>query len=291
MKIGIAGTGKMGAAMTQRLAGLGHSLTVWNRTPDKAKALESLGAKVAPSPAALAADSEIVISILSDAAAVDKVYDAFAAGDLKGKLFIEMSTVRPEVHRKMAEKVKARGGAYVDCPVSGTVGPAKEGKLFGFAGGADGDIARAKLVLDQLCRRLEHVGPVGAGASVKLAINLPLLVYWQALSEALALCKPLELDPSRLMDIFGDTSGTPQMLKVRGPVIAGALGGKENTNITVDIDTLRKDLREMVAETRALGRSAPAAEGALAAFDEASRAGHGARDCSSIPQVWLSQAK
>jgi 3-hydroxyisobutyrate dehydrogenase len=95
----------------------------------------------------------------------------------------------------------------IDCPVGGTVGPALGGKLFGFAVGDAGGVARANSILDQLCRRVEHVGAVGAGASMKLAINLPLLVYWQSLGEALALCKPLDLDPARLVDILSDTRG------------------------------------------------------------------------------------
>ena len=78
-----------------------------------------------------------------------------------------------------------------------------------------------------MCRRVEHVGPVGAGASMKLAINLPLLVFWQAFGEALALCRPLGLDPARLVDIFADTSGGPNVLKGRGAVLAAALQGKD----------------------------------------------------------------
>ena len=86
------------------------------------------------------------------------------------------------------------------------MGPARDGKLFGLVGGDDADVARLRPVLDQLCRRVEHVGPVGSGARLKLAINLPLLVYWQSLGEALALCKPLNLPPERLVDIMADTS-------------------------------------------------------------------------------------
>jgi 3-hydroxyisobutyrate dehydrogenase len=116
-------------------------------------------------------------------------------GDIQGKLFIEMSTVRPQTEKQLAAKARALGAAFIDCPVGGTVGPAREGKLLGFVGGDADDVARARPLLEQMCRRVEHVGPVGSGASMKLAINLPLLVYWQALGEALLLCKPLGLDP------------------------------------------------------------------------------------------------
>jgi 3-hydroxyisobutyrate dehydrogenase len=286
MKIGIAGTGRMGAAMAGRLAGLGHDMTVWNRSADKARAL---GLKLADSPAALAGASEAVISMLGDAAAVETVYAQMLAGDVKGRLFIDMSTVRPEASRKIDALVKRKGGAFVECPVGGTVGPAKEGKLFGFAGGEPADVARARPILDQLCRRVEHVGPVGAGASMKLAINLPLMVYWQALGEALSLIKGLDLDPERVVSILSDTSGAPTMLKNRGPSIAAALAGKETGAVSVNIDTMKKDLSEMVEEARSLGWSAPVTEAALRAFARASKAGLGAKDCVMLPVDWSSK--
>jgi 3-hydroxyisobutyrate dehydrogenase len=286
MKIGIAGTGRMGAAMAGRLAGLGHDMTVWNRSADKARAL---GLKLADSPAALAGASEALISMLGDAAAVETVYAQMLAGDVKGRLFIDMSTVRPEASRKIDALVKRKGGAFVECPVGGTVGPAKEGKLFGFAGGEPADVARARPILDQLCRRVEHVGPVGAGASMKLAINLPLMVYWQALGEALSLIKGLDLDPERVVSILSDTSGAPTMLKNRGPSIAAALAGKETGAVSVNIDTMKKDLSEMVEEARSLGWSAPVTEAALRAFARASKAGLGAKDCVMLPVDWSSK--
>jgi 3-hydroxyisobutyrate dehydrogenase len=285
MKIGIAGTGRMGAAMAGRLAALGHEVSVWNRSAEKARAL---GLSVAATPQALAGRCEVVISMLTDAAAVEGVYQDLLSSNVGGKLFIEMSTVRPEVQKRLSEKVKARSASLVECPVGGSVGPAKEGKLFGFAGGETADVARARPILEQLCRRVEHVGRAGAGASMKLAINLPLLVYWQALAEALVLCKPLGLDPERAMSIFGDTSGAPMMLKNRAESIAAALAGKD-VPVSVDIDTMAKDLREMAAEGKSLGGRMPVTESALACFEEASRAGLGARDCTLLPARWVSR--
>src|SRR3989441_679075 len=266
MKIGMAGTGRMGAAIAQRLAGRGHRVTVWNRTADKARAL---GLDVADSATRLAGVSETLISILTDAAALESVYGQLLAGDVKGKLFIEMSTVRPETEKRLAEKVKAKGAAFVECPVGGTVGPAKEGKLFGFAGGEAADVARARPLLDQMCRRVEHVGPVGAGAAMKLAINLPLLVFWQAFGEALSLCEPLGLDQARLMDIFAHTSGGPHLAQGRGPAIATALAGKDPGGATFNVDSIRKDLRTMLEEARALGRELPVTQRAQECFDRA----------------------
>jgi 3-hydroxyisobutyrate dehydrogenase len=283
----------MGAAIAQRMLSVGHEVTVWNRTPDKTRTLAAAGARVAPTPAALAAACEAVITILTDAAAIDAAYhakDGLLSGNVAGKLFVEMSTVRPETERKLAEKVRAKAAALVECPVGGTIGPAREGKLFGFVGGNAQDVARAKPLLDQMCRRAEHVGPVGAGASMKLAINLPLLVFWQAFGEALALCRPLGLDPARLMDIFADTSGGPNVLKNRGPVLAAALQGKDTGPVTVDIDAMRKDLRTMIEEAGALGTRLPVTSSALECYDEASRAGMGKGDITGIPVRWMNKA-
>ena len=294
MRIGIAGIGKMGSAIATRLTGLGHEVHVWNRTAEKARALVAAGGKVAATPRELATSVEVVISILTNAAALDATYggnDGLLAGDVAGKLFIEMSTVRPHTEQALAAKVAAKGAAMIECPVGGTVGPARDGKLFGFAGGDATDVARAKPLLDQMCRRVEHVGAIGAGASMKLAINLPLLVYWQALGEALVLCKPLGLDPARVIDIFSDTSGGPNVLKVRGPAIAAALKGQDTGAITFDIDSIRKDLQTMIEEGTSLGGTLPVTARALECFDQASREGMGKGDATLLPVRWLKQVR
>jgi 3-hydroxyisobutyrate dehydrogenase len=280
----------MGAAIAQRLLGLGHEVTVWNRTAEKTRPLAASGARVAATPARLAAASETVITIVTDAAAIDAAYlgkDGLLAGDVAGKLFIEMSTVRPETERALAKKIRTRGAAMVECPVGGTVGPAKDGKLFGFVGGEATDLARARPLLEQMCRRIEHVGPVGAGSSMKLAINLPLLVFWQAFGEALALVRPLDLDAARLVDIFGDTSGGPTALRNRAAALTAAIQGEDTGSITVDIDAMRKDLRTMVEEAKALGTQLPVTSRALECYEQASEAGLGKGDITGIPVRWM----
>lgn len=290
MKIGIAGTGRMGAAIAQRLIGLGHELVVWNRTAEKTKTLASAGAKVAASPSQLAAASDTIITILTDAAAIDASYrgrDGLLSGGISGKLFVEMSTVRPETERALAADIRNKGAALVECPVGGSIGPAKDGKLFGFVGGDPADVARARALLETICRRIEHVGPVGSGASMKLAINLPLLVFWQAFGEALALCRSLGLDAARLVDIFADTSGGPNVLKTRGPALTAALQGRDVGVVTVDIDAMRKDLRTMVEEARSLGAELPVTARALECYDQAAGAGLGKGDITAIPVRWM----
>ena len=293
MKIRIAGTGRMGEAIGFRLMDLGHELAVWNRTVDKTKALAGAGAKVVASPMALASAVDVVITILTDDKAIDALYQGkqgLLFGNVTGKLFIEMSTVRPEVEIALGAKVKQTGAALVECPVGGTTGPAREGKLFGFAGAADADMARARPLLESLCRRLEHVGPVGAGSRMKLAINLPLFVYWQALGEALLLCRPLNLEPERLLSIFADSSGGANVLKVRSSMIAAQLAGKDPGPVNFAVELVCKDLKTMIAEAKSLGGTLPAAATALKCFEEAARSGLAAKDQSVLPANWAKRA-
>jgi 3-hydroxyisobutyrate dehydrogenase len=289
MRIGVAGLGKMGSAMAARLAEAGEEVVVWNRTRERA---EATGLDVADCPCELAEQVETVITSLFDDAAVESVYRGPHGLHEKasGKLFVEMSTIRPGTQERMAQAVRAAGGAYVECPVGGTTGPARSGKLLGLMGGEEADVTRARPVLDLLCRRVEHVGPVGAGASAKLAINLPLAVFWQAFGEAVGLIKHLNIDPEHLVELFADTSGGANVLKVRGPAIAKALAGGDPGGPTFDVDSIRKDLRTMIAEAESRGFELPVAARTLGAFDEAAQAGLGKKDCSLLPAFWAAKA-
>ena len=292
MHIGIAGTGKMGSAFTKRLLGLDHTVTVWNRTPARAQPLLDGGAAWADTPAQLAGQVDMVITMLTDEAALDAVYGGAggllsnAGGD---RLFIDMSTVKPAKQQEIGAHVAAAGATYLECPVGGSVGPALEGKLLGFVGGSEAALARARPVLELLCRRVEHVGPLGAGATMKLAINLPLMVYWQTLGEALSLVQPLGLDPKRVIDIFSETSGGPNMLKARGAVIAQALSGAGGVPVSVPVATMRKDLQAMLDQGALQHASLPLTALALQCFDRAAGAGLDAADCTQLPVWWLGE--
>jgi 3-hydroxyisobutyrate dehydrogenase len=289
MNIGIAGTGRMGAAIAQRLLGLGHSVRVWNRTREKASALEKDGAIVAQTPSALARDSEVIVSMLTDAAAIEHTYhgpEGLLAGEVQGRTFIEMSTVRPDTERALAARIAAKGAALIECPVGGTVGPAREGRLLGIVGGAPEDVERMRPLLDGLCRRWEHLGPIGAGAAGKLAINLPLMVFWQSFGEALALVQHLGIDPERLVDLFADSSGGPNVLKARGMALAEELAGAYTGPVAFDIDSMRKDLHAMIEEGNSLGYPMPMTSQALACFDALAGAGLGAKDSVVVPVHW-----
>ena len=293
MEIGFCGTGRMGAAMVQRLMDQGHRLTLWNRSADKLKPLVERGARAAKTPAETAAGCDVVITMLTDARAVEAVYDGpqgLLSGAAKGKLFIDMSTVTPETITKLGARVRGKGAALVECPVGGTIGPARDGKLLGLAGGEAADFARAKPILDQLCRRVDHLGPNGAGAAMKLAINLPLIVYWEALGEAISLVRNLGIAPAKLMEIMSESSGGTNALKNRAPKLVTALEGG-TPDVGFDIDGMRKDLRTMAELAATLGIELPAAATALQSYDAAARDGWGGRDGSSLVAWRAAQAR
>jgi 3-hydroxyisobutyrate dehydrogenase len=289
MRIGIAGFGKMGAALAARLQETGEDVRIWNRSRAKAQAS---GFPVDDSPRHLAQNSEIVISTLYDADALTSVYhgaDGLLAAAV-GKLFVEMSTVAPATQQALAAAVKQAGGAFIESPVGGTTGPARAGQLLGLAGGETSDVERARPVLEKLCRRIEHMGPVGAGATAKLAINLPLIVFWQSFGEALALIGHLGKEPAWLVQLFSETAGGPNVLKVKADAIAATLAGNEDVAPTFDIDAMRKDLRTMIAEGDAVRISLPVTAQTLLALDEASAAGLGNHDCAYMPAYWAKKA-
>jgi 3-hydroxyisobutyrate dehydrogenase len=265
---------------------------VWNRTPEKAKAVT--GATTAASPRELAQNNEVVISILTDAAALDAVYNGtpgLLRGDVAGKLFIDMSTVLPAAEVALAGAVRGKGAAFVECPVGGSTGPARQGKLIGLIGAERVDAARARPILEQLCRRLEHAGPVGSGSVLKFTINLPLMVYWQALGEALAMARSVALDPERLMDLLSDTSGAANVLKVRAPGIASMLKGGSAGAVTFDVDSAIKDMQSMLAEAKSRGIDLPLVERTLACYQETKQQRSGNAEISTVSVYWADRAR
>jgi 3-hydroxyisobutyrate dehydrogenase len=279
----------MGSSIAQRLMSVGHDVAVWNRNATKMLPLTEAGASAFASPAELVENCEAVIVMLLNDTASDAVYrgrNGILSATLEGRLVIDMSTVRPDTMRAVGASVSQQGAAFVECPVGGSVGPAKEGKLFALVGGEQADIARARPVLEQLCRRIEHVGALGSGATLKLAINLPLLVYWQALGEALTICKPLNLSPDRLIDILSDTAGTPTAMKGRGTVIAKVLGGAPPGEAAFSLSAAKKDLATAVQFARSIHAELPVAASALTCFEEAEAAGLGDTDATTVATRW-----
>ena len=256
MHIGIAGVGRMGANMGLRLIETGNKLTVWNRSAEKIKPLADAGAAVAKTPAELAAAVEAVITILTNAAAIDEVYhgpQGLLSGDVKGKLFIEMSTVPPEVAGRARREGARQGRGLRRMPGrrqhrAGAAGQAarQHGR------GARRCRARATDPRSALPAR-QHAGPVGTGAVLKLAVNLPLMIYWQALGEQLAVCKELKIDPAELLDFLSETSGAATVLKQRMEGIVAKLKDKPWNISTFTLDNGIKDVNAMLEQGRSSG--------------------------------------
>lgn len=294
MKIGVAGLGAMGAAIAARLMEVGHQVGVWNRGADKAQPLAVAGATVAATPAALAETCEAVITMLTDGAAIDAVYagsSGLLSGNVKGKLFIDMSTVAPKVPLDLAAKVRTTGAAFVECPVGGSTAPARQGKLLGLMGAEPADAVRARPILEQLCRKVEHCGPVGTGAAMKLAINLPLMVAWQAYGEAFAIARTVGWEPKRLLDLFVESNGANNALKMRADMVVTMLEGRDPGATTFSIANGVKDLRTMVETGEAFGADMRATKAALSGFEDAVAHGNGGQDGARMAVYWAGRNK
>jgi len=282
MRVGVVGLGKLGRAMAERLVEAGFDLMAWNRSRKPGAELGPLAGRVADSLEALARHAETLVIVVRDDAALDAVAATLVAQDLAGKTIIQMSTVHPDTAIRAGARLGQAGAAFVDAPVSGTVGPAREGKLLILAGAEPDDLARARPVLDALGRRTAHVGPVGHGSVMKLVINQILGVYWEALAEALALGRMSRLDLSVMLDAIMDSAVGLPMLAGKRAFIEGRGG-----DVAFDLAGVRKDqvLIERLARER--GLPTPATAGTLAMVTAATAAGYGDRDVADLTRFWL----
>ena len=284
MLVGVCGIGCMGAALAERLIETGHNVGVWNRTTSNCERLKAIGATVADRPAKLAEISEVTLVIVANDTAQAAIYngpDGLAAADLSGRIVIDMSTVSQAASQWAAELIASASGLFLECPIGGTVAPAKAGKLLGLAGGDAATFDRAKPLLDQLCRRVEHVGPVGSGAAAKLAINLPLAVYWEALGEALSIAVAGGVPKELAMDLLGDSSGAIAVAKARMPTVVEAITSDDPAPPAFDIASMTEDLGLMVEAAEKSGVSAPVAMAARGAYEQSSEGGWAGRDAAT----------
>ncbi|KQL44848.1 6-phosphogluconate dehydrogenase [Brevibacillus choshinensis] len=276
MKIGWIGLGNMGIPMARNLLAADYELSVWNRSPEKAEPVLALGAKSATTLAQLVDESDILFTMVSDDAAVKAVYDGpggilAAAG--KGKLAVDMSTISPDTSRFLAARCQEVGIRFLDAPVSGSVGPAKEGTLVIMVGGEKSDYEQAKPMLDKLGKVALHLGPNGAGTSAKLAINLLLGITVQGVSETLLFARSLGISTEQMLNIISESAvGTPLVRGKAASILA------DDYPAAFALKHMAKDLR-LASEA---GVSTPLAESANASYRHALENGLGDLDLMAI---------
>jgi 3-hydroxyisobutyrate dehydrogenase len=208
-RLGFIGLGAMGGRMAQRLLAAGYDLTVHDRNPARAHPLEQAGAKFAPTPKQVAAVVDVVLSSLTDDAALEDVMfgtQGALAVARPGTVFIEMSTVSPGASSRLHEAASTRGVAVLDAPVSGSTPQAEVGQLVILVGGKEEVYRRCLPILNLLGKQPFYMGPAGSGAATKLCLNTLLGLGIQALAEAIALGLRSGLDRERLVHILGETA-------------------------------------------------------------------------------------
>jgi 3-hydroxyisobutyrate dehydrogenase len=202
MRVGFVGLGTMGGAMAANVARAGFEVSAWNRTPGRATGLGELGVRLAASPAAVAASSEIVVTIVSDTPDVEAVLfgDAgVASGAGRGSLVVDMSTISPSATRDFAARLAAQGVAMVDAPVSGGSEGAKKGTLSIFVGGDVAEVERARPILAAMGTTITHVGPIGAGQAVKAVNQVILAGAYLGVAEGIVLAIKAGLDVEQVV--------------------------------------------------------------------------------------------
>jgi 3-hydroxyisobutyrate dehydrogenase-like beta-hydroxyacid dehydrogenase len=235
MRVAILGTGKMGAAMARRLESSGHELTLWNRTRERAEAL-GVG-KVAATPAAAAENADVVISMLTDAAAVRAAYlgPSGAAKVARHQVFVDMSTAGPDLAKEIAPELERAGAQFVEAPVLGSIGAVASGTLVVLAAGDEAAIERALPVMQAL-GEVRRTGAFGSAASLKLVANSMLAGVTALAAELQAAGTAAGLEPE---DVFWAISRIAPVLNARK---AGLVEHRYEP-VTFALRDIAKDLR------------------------------------------------
>lgn len=279
-RVGFIGLGLMGAPMAANIARAGYPLTVYNRSADKARGLGELGAKLAETPSQVAADSDVVITMLSDAAAVEQVLrgeEGLLAGGRDGEVLIDMSTVSPEQSRSIAIEIESRGWRKLEAPVYGSTGPARDGTL-GIMAGGDEDLFREQQdLLSVMGKDVFYMGPMGAGTVTKLAFNLMVAAQVASLGEAVALAAKGGVYPRQFGDVLLKTAVASDLVKRKlGNVVAGDFAP------AFPLKHMHKDLGLMVDTGHAIGVSLPGTGAIHELFTAAAARGYSDQDAIAI---------
>ena len=222
--IGFIGLGVMGSRIVKRLLDAGHSVTGYNRTKSKAQWLLDAGMKWGDSPQAVAKAVDVVFTMVSNTSALQAVTggsDGLLAGLRPGAIFVDMSTVSPEVIRSLAAQVTSKGAQMLDAPVSGSVTTLEEGKLSIMVGGDPASFERVQPILLDIGPKVTRVGGNGLAVSMKIATNLSLAVQMLAFSEAVLLAEKSGIARETAVEVLLNSVIASPMVKYRGPFVMG----------------------------------------------------------------------
>jgi 3-hydroxyisobutyrate dehydrogenase/2-hydroxy-3-oxopropionate reductase len=280
--IAIVGTGRMGSAMARALARAGHDVIVQNRTRSSCEALAGeIRARVVDTPAQAAAAADVAITMLADDTAVRSVFtgpDGLVEGAHQGGVLIDMSTVLPDTIRSLAEAVRATGSGILDAPVSGSVSLAEAGALTLMVGGEAADLERARPVLEGLAKTIFHLGPLGAGTGMKLAVNAVIFGLNGALAEGLVLAEAVGVDRAVAYDVIAaGAAGAPYLGYKRAQFV-----DPETAPVAFTLALTEKDLRLITQTAEALGQPLPQTAVNLELIRAASTGGRAGRDFAAV---------
>ena len=284
-QVAVIGLGRMGRAMAATLARAGFAVTVHNRTAERAEQVAAETGAVVASTAREAAAAPVVVVSLADDQALGEMYgggDGLLAGLGAGTVVIETSTVDPRTVQGLAPKVAAAGATRLDAPVSGSVPAVEQGTLTFMVGGDGTAIDRAKTVLDTLGKRTFHLGDVGTGAAMKLAVNAVVHALTSTVSESLVLAERAGIDRMTAYEVFeSSAAGAPFITYKRG-----AFEDPEQAPTAFSLDLVAKDLRLILELASQVDAPTPQAHANLAIAQQAIDAGAGERDMSWLAEVF-----
>ncbi len=283
MNVAFLGLGIMGALMAANVLRGGHALTVWNRTGSRADELVAAGATLASSPAEAAHGKDVVVTMLSDVAAVESVIvgdGGVVSAISPGTVVVDMSTVDRTTALKMRQAVGRAGGLFVDAPVSGSRKPAREGTLLIMAGGEQEAIERCRPVLECM-GKVRRVGGVGQGMAMKLVLNALGAHMMTGLAAVMALGARFGLDRRDMLEVISAGAFSSPIYAAKGDKI---LRGDYAPDFTLAL--LRKDQALVLAEAAGLGYPMPTEQAILDVLDEALAAGHGGEDMCAVAKVF-----
>jgi 3-hydroxyisobutyrate dehydrogenase-like beta-hydroxyacid dehydrogenase len=288
MNVAFLGLGTMGAPMAANILRRGHALTVWNRNAARAQPLVDAGARRADTPAAAARGADVVVTMLSDPAAVDAVLlgdDGAVAGIGPGTVVVDMSTVDPATAGRADSAVRARGGRFVDAPVSGTRKPAVAGTLLIMAGGDPADVERARPVLECM-GRVVPIGPVGQGMAMKLVLNGLGAHMMTGFAAMLTLGARQGLSPRAMLEVIGAGAFSSPLYAAKGPRM---LAHDFDADFTIRL--MHKDQELVLATASALGYEMPTLAAIRDVLGRAIAAGFGEDDLCGVVQLFEAWAQ